>query len=341
MERTTLLIERWMDDDLDAAGRAELEGILLESADARREFWERAAFHGQILQAAKVAFGTLPALDAPTRTVVVPSSALAQARRPLGWLRRGMAAGTAAILIGGCGIGSVVTSIAWSYSTTPARSGAAIRAHHESFETPPAPQPNYVPRQTDVWSGDETEVVTTERGVIPHSGTHMLRFVSSHPRDESYEGRASELWRVVDVERFRPADGGEVRMELSACFNAVATDADERLGCGLNVVATDAAPGSLGEQWLERFWSEHARPGTVAVSKAATALDDDPTTWQRLSVTVTVPSGARYIVLHCVADGMKNGAPAWLDAGQYIDDISLVATPVDPADGRVNSEGGR
>jgi hypothetical protein len=339
MERTTLLIERWMDDDLDAAERGELEGILLESADARREFWERAAFHGQVLQAAKVAFGTLPELEAPWRGAIAPP-AQARSPRPLGWLRHGMALGTAAILIGGCGLGSIVTSLAWSYSTPPTRREVTIRAHDEGFEASPAPQPNYVPRQTDIWSGDETEVVGAERGVVPHSGRRMLRFVSPHPRDESYEGRASELWRVVDIERFRPAGGGEVRMELSACFNAVSAGAGERLGCGLTIVATDAAPGSLGEQWLERFWNENARPSAVTVAKTATSLDDDPTTWQRLSATVTVPPGARYVVLHCVADGMKDGEPVWLDAGQYIDDIGLVATPVVPVGGSVSSGGG-
>lgn len=51
------LIEAWLDGTLDDAGFAELEAELLESAAARDDFWERAAFHGLMAEAARLAWG--------------------------------------------------------------------------------------------------------------------------------------------------------------------------------------------------------------------------------------------------------------------------------------------
>ena len=336
MDRTAKLIEGWLDGCLEADEHAELEQLLLESADTRREFWRRAAFHGQVREAAKMAFGT------PVGT----AQAAVRSRRPapVGWMRRGMAIGTALLLAGGCGLGSVVTSLAWSYSTHSARSPVSIVVHEEGFESPPFPQQNYVPKQTDVWGGDETNVVAGDGGVLPRSGQRMLHFVSSHPHDNRYPGLASEIWRVVDVERFRGlAQGGSLRMELAGYFNARRAAPGTTLTCGLTIVATDSPPAALGEQWLERFWDAKTKPSNVAIAKTLTELDGDPATWQRLAATITVPPGARYLVLHCVADGLEDGRPAWLTTGQYLDDVSLVATPVDaprPQRGSDHHDGG-
>lgn len=323
MDRLTKLIEGWLDGCLDAHEHAELEQMLLESADARGEFWRRAAFHGQVHEAAKIAFRSPPITAAPT--AIRP-----QRGSPPGWMRRGMAIGTALLLAGGCGLGSVVTSLAWSYSAQGLRGPMSIAIHEEGFEAAPFPQQNYVPRRTDVWGGDETEVVGGSADIMPRTGRGMLRFLSSHPQDNRYPGLASEIWRVVDVAPLRGlAQGRDLRVELAAFFNALPAEADTCLTCGLNIVATDSPPEALGEQWLERFWEARAMPSNVAIAKTLTQLDDDPTTWQRLAATITVPSGARYLVLHCVADGLRKGRPEWLPIGQYVDDITVTATPVE------------
>ena len=51
------LIEAWLNGTLDDAQFAELEAELLESAAARDAFWDRAAFHGVLSEAARLAWG--------------------------------------------------------------------------------------------------------------------------------------------------------------------------------------------------------------------------------------------------------------------------------------------
>ena len=51
------LIESWLNGTLDDAQFAELEAELLESAAARDAFWDRAAFHGVLSEAARLAWG--------------------------------------------------------------------------------------------------------------------------------------------------------------------------------------------------------------------------------------------------------------------------------------------
>ena len=51
------LIEAWLNGTLDDAQLAELEAELLESAAARDAFWDRAAFHGVLSEAARLAWG--------------------------------------------------------------------------------------------------------------------------------------------------------------------------------------------------------------------------------------------------------------------------------------------
>jgi hypothetical protein len=315
-ERTLALIEGWLDEGLDEQGLAELESLLLESAEARAEFWQRAAFHGDLREAAKIACGTLPETLA--------------AGAPPGWWRvpsRGALWRAAMILVSG-GVGAALTSLGWSSSAPMARQPAALIIHEEGFESPPPPRRTYIPRETDVWSGDETAIVGEDRGVSPRSGSRMLRFVSPHPEGDPYQGNASEIWRVVDLDRLREmGDPSTMQVELSASFNAAAPPPGASLSCGLNLLATDSPPETLGPLWLERFWSARPQPSSVSVAKTVSLLDDDPATWQRLSATVTIPPGARYLVLHCVADGMVNGSVRWVPAGQYVDDITVVATP--------------
>lgn len=317
-ERTSQLIELWLDGVLDDAGVAELESAVLESAETRREFWDRAAFHGLVREAAKMRFDTGPAASAAP---VVPVGGSQR-----GSSQRLMGAMLSLVLIGGCGMGTIVSSMAWSYST-PRRFGVVV--HHEGFESPPPPALDYVPHVPDVWSGDETEVVDAEGGIQPYSGQRMLRFVSNHPRGADYAGKSSEIWRIVDLTTLDPrAPRGGTMAEITAVFNDLPVAHRTTTACGLVIVATDTKPDSVDQPWLYELGKVEESPMNLAVARTEEVLDEDISSWQRLSAVVSIPPGARYLLLHCYVGGRRlPGDDAWSPSGQCIDDIELTLYP--------------
>lgn len=328
-DRTVQLIEAWFDGGLDDVAGAELEVALLESADVRREFWRRAAVHGMLHEAAKVAFAR-SGIESDASADDPPGSP-DPTGRGRGWLRGSVAAGIAVLFIGGCGIGSAVTSLAFAYTGWLGRGQPALVVHEEGFERPPAPEQRYLPERLDIWSGDETIVVGPEHGIAPRSGERMLKFLSPRPQGASYHGLASEIWRVIDLEDVRAAAGThDVRIDFSACFNGCNRGGNPRR-CWISAIATDVHPQTLGDDWQEQFKAAEERPAAVATAQARELLDADPATWQRFSVTVTTPPGARYLLLHCLAE-YRAGADADVASrcGHYVDDIDVAVTAAAP-----------
>jgi len=329
-DRTNHLIEAWLDGTIDDVELAELEVAILESLDVRHEFWRRAALHGALHEAAKIEFASG---DAPAGSAGrPPHQALSARAGRKAWLRGGIAAGMALLVVSGCGIGSVVTSLAFAYSGLLGRAQQAIIVHEEGFEHPPAPEPRHVPDRLDVWSGDETVVVGTEHGIVPRSGERMLKFLSPRPQGAVYRGLASEIWRVIDLESVRAAAGTrDVRIDFSACFNGCERGGEPRQ-CWISAIATDTHPQDLGHDWEEQFKAAQKNPIAVATAQAREQIDADPATWQRFTVTVTAPEGARYLLLHCLTEYRPDeDADVATRCGQYVDDIDVAVSAAAPA----------
>lgn len=378
-ERRDALVDRWLDDVITPEELAEMEQQLLESSVARREFWRRAALHGLLHEAARVAFAEappaagpgspaagllateapadgslpveslLPRAAAPVAGHVARRSRVAGARSPgrLGgggrgdWFWPGAVAAACLLLVGGVGIGSLLTTLAVAHAgRTPPDGVEPFPVLVEGFELPPAPLADYLPNTTDCWSGDETRVVGRDAWddsrMLPHTGEHMLQFVSGHPRGESYPGVASEIWRFIDLEQMRALAGSrEIRVELAAWFNGTPSPESPRRMCGLKVIATQHAPGQVDQTtWLKQV--EGANPDAavagsrpVAAAETNEELDEDPASWQRVAVVVAVPAHARYLLLHCYARGRTESAfmSGECGPGQYIDDIALTVEP--------------
>jgi hypothetical protein len=342
---------------------AEMEQQLLESSVARRDFWRRAALHGLLHEAARVAFAEAPPLPGHAATVSVSAEkALPLVTESVGlgrrasawqvtdqlaafgrgrWFWPGAVAAACLLLVGGVGIGSLLTTLAVAHAGRTTPDGVEpFPVLVEGFELPPAPLADYLPNTTDCWSGDETRVVGRDAWddsrMLPHTGEHMLQFVSGHPRGESYPGVASEIWRFIDLEQMRALAGSrEIRVELSAWFNGTPSPESPRRLCGLKVIATQHAPGQVDQStWLKQV--EGANPDAavagsrpVAAAETNEELDEDPASWQRVAVVVAVPAHARYLLLHCYARGRTESAftSGECGPGQYIDDIALTVEP--------------
>jgi len=324
------LIEAWLDGTIDDIELARLEVALLESVDLRHEFWRRAAFHGMLHEAAKLEFAGGDA----TEVSPVPPRFTALPLRPRrgAWLRGGIAFGTALLVVGGCGLGSVVTSLAFAYSGLLGRTPPGVVVHHEGFERPPAPERRNLPDRLDVWGGDESLVVGPEYGIVPQSGDKMLKFLSSGPPGATWRGAAAEIWRILDLDAVRAAAGSrDVRIDVSACFNGCSTIGGPRQ-CWISAIATDTHPRDLGPDWRTQFEAAQKNPVAVATAQAQERIDADPATWQRFAVTVTAPEGARYLLLHCLTE-YRPGEDADVASrcGQYVDDIEVLASAARPA----------
>lgn len=328
--RLATLVDGWLDgggsvDDID-----EMQSLLLESASARREFWRRAVFHGQLHEAARVKFALLPA-EASRGRQPRPHAGWGNVRHAFGgWLAGGL---LLTVLAAGFGAGAASLALAYSEKTAVAL-GPTRLVHFESFESSTDPETNYIPARKDVWGGDETMVIqgADHEGISPKSGGSMLRFMSSHPSGETYQANASEIWRFIDVAALRKEVGSEsFDVEFSAWFNSVAQTAGHRPQGGLSIVATNVPPA----EWDNALWEETspfdhrqtvAWRQPLATAAAKKRLDMDPSSWQPVTAILAVPQEAKYLLLHCYVVDYAAAAPDEdRFPGAYVDDIEVRA----------------
>ena len=137
------LIEAWLNGTLDDNQFAELEAELLESAAARDAFWDRAAFHGVLSEAARLAWGAeseeQPTSGPATLRQPTPQNrrrgGLQSGRRGWlpGWLSSRQQKNWAAALLGAAVITVVVAMLLLSpsnqaHAPAPARLAASVPA---------------------------------------------------------------------------------------------------------------------------------------------------------------------------------------------------------------------
>lgn len=341
--RTIDLIHAWMDNTLDDAGFAELEATLAESPEARSRFWEEVHLHSDLHEAFKTRLA-IPAaaepVDCGPPRHPVPRGQSVAARA--GWRHGAAIVGAVALVAGGCGLGSVATSLSLAYAGwSPARL-EGITLMHEAFEAEPYPRHDFVPTAPGYWSGDVTSIVKAEQGVRPKAGRQMLRFVETSPANQSPAfNSASEIWRLVDLDAARKQmgvdhDDVDLALELTATFNGVAASPGRQPQCLIKAIATDASIPSARSLWL-KSGLEGARQsdpaGVYVLAEQQESLDDDPGSWQRLTITLRAPARARWLMLYCVASDTSDAAreaDVRLE-GQYIDEIRLSGQPLPAA----------
>ena len=318
--RPAALIEAWLDRRIEGPELAELETLLLESAAARAAFWERGMLHGLLYEASKTADGSLDA--------AVPAPAAA-ASRPAGGRWFSLVT-SLALLLAGCLLGGLAAAQAGLTAVSP----LSLLFSRESFEDG-RPEVAFLPKTLNTWGGDATEVVGAQQGVTPPDGGKMLRFVGPSPLgSESLATKASEIWRFIDLDQARGLVATEaICVELTAFFND-ARGADAAALCGISLVATDMDPRELsGEEWLEQLTLAELRPEAMAIAEVREIFDSQRSTWQPVSAALSVPSRARYLIVHCWAEIRRTDEPIieQTAAGRFVDDISIRVIPNQPA----------
>jgi len=110
--------------------------------------------------------------------------------------------------------------------TLPAWSQANELAN-SSFETTETTNSGR-PSTFGVWSGDDSEIVSAEAGIIPRNGVKMLRFKNTNAGGPGLSN-ASEVYQLIDVTSLRTQiDAGQVTLNANAYFNRIASSTKNR-----------------------------------------------------------------------------------------------------------------
>jgi hypothetical protein len=314
------LIQAHFDGGLDDAGRREFAEMMRDSEAARRRFWALAEVHALARDAALAAWpgeallgdnGGAASLVVPQPVAIPHVSRVPAGLRPLGLIAAGLA------------LGVFMTGLAWAMTRTEPAPPEVLLA--EGFESSAAPIAAGVPTAADVWSGDLAELVEAQAGVEPAGGRRMLRFVSADysgkPNPGGYIG---EIYRLIDVRRYRRTTSGDAVVQVSALFNAAAAAAADKFHYSLSLYALDEATAAEGSTPGAAVLAERA----LATSRRSNdVLDADAGSWQKMSVELRLPPNAEYLLVRLA---VGHAGPSRTTVGHetfvahYADDVRVV-----------------
>jgi hypothetical protein len=292
---------RFQEGALDSSECESLARVLEQDPQARGRFIEMQlrsmAIHDHFRQAAYRIDGQLPG------------------RAWMKWILSRAVATVAGIALGICG-----ASLVFAYALPGASRLSTM--FFDSFEAGPAPAAAGVPSAPGHWGGDYVEIVGPHADVRPAHGRSMLRFLRGDhdgmPQDDS---RSSHTFRLFDVRGLREDLTQDTAIvQLSALFNAAASQVTDPVTCALTIFALDEQ--ALHSEALKLVGTLSRDSLAMGVSSEVT-LDKDPASWQRVSNELRLPPETDFVMIR-VGVSRKRGAEKPDFAGHYADDVRLV-----------------
>jgi hypothetical protein len=299
------LIHGHLNNTLDQAEFCRLQSLLRTSPQARRMLRSLAAVDIKLQQLAAANPSTLELLGTPPPKPSTPARWLAGS--PL----------TAAVA--GLLLGLFCASMVFAYISPTAYK--PITLLDCSFENTPTPQPLGVPNLFGTWGGDHAEIVHTHGGVKPRSGNRMWRFLSAN---NAVEGDAplNYVGEAIHVLDLRPLQTAEMRpgslIEISAWFAQGTTDPDSRYHWNIKAAAFE---GDVSD--APNFWGNWDDASACLVRREIVAEPSNQ--WQPLSVNMTLPLNATFLVFECATvqrkPAIKQGIAQF--PAHYLDDVRV------------------
>lgn len=234
-------------------------------------------------------FADLHACMAVDETLwVADPAAEPRSRRRAGGLGRLAAAAALGVAVGLCGAGFVsayVVPLAWR----------PVTILHESFEEGPPPLTTGMPHVADLWSGDDSAVVTAEQGVRPLHGTKMLRMQrADYDGKETSPGSSADMQRIIDL---RGHDGavatGRAKLRVAVPFNA-SFPAGEAYTCRVAIYALDTDSASTADF---SDMSAVAKSALAMAGQGSPSLDRDTRSWQTVETELRLPPGTAFALV--------------------------------------------
>lgn len=301
------LIYDYLHDRLPPERGAALASLLGPSTEARALLRTEAAIEMRLRELA----------TSESLAVLAPEPARTGASRPRSWLAPAAA---------GIALGAMFATATWA-------SVAAFRREREpvvlplangDFESLGAVKVGGYPKEPGVWRGDTAKCVGATTGVEPHAGAGMLQFLKPDApgRASTNTFTACDQWQLLDLTKVDAVGTGEQWVaEAEVWFNSVASP--QATGSTFQITLYAVEVGSLSE--LNRISSMWLRQSSAVLAAGSRRIvsDADPGTWERLAVTLPLPSRTKYLLLQIAADSTPDSAGKPAFAGQFADSASV------------------
>ena len=215
-------------------------------------------------------------------------SAEPRPRRRAGGFGRLAAAATLGVAVGLCGAGLV------SAYVVPL-AGRPMTILHESFEDGPPPLTRGMPHVADLWSGDDSAVVTAEQGVRPLHGVKMLRMQrADYDGKETGPGSSADMQRIIDLRGHDAAVAtGRAKLRVAVPFNA-SFPAGEAYACRVTIYALDTASAATADL---SDASAVAKSALAMAGQGGPSLDRDTRSWQTVETELRLPPGTAFALV--------------------------------------------
>lgn len=153
-----------------------------------------------------------------------------------------------------------------------------------------------LPHGFNYWRGPACVFSAAQQGITPLEGRGMLQFNSSGP------GKDSEVWQLMDL---RPRQAmlrrGNVKISTTTWFNRIHGAAGTAKKFGLTIAAFKGNPKDADELW------RHRNERALAMTDKELISDDDPATWEKVEVSMILPSDADFLLIRIRAIAPGNG----------------------------------
>jgi len=298
------LIEAWRDASLSTEQAVELNAMLRESDSARELFRRESEMHG-LLHAAVTA--SMVEVSAEHRAPFVSVRAQGTSR----WYAwRPLTAAAAGIVFG-----MFCTSMVFGFVVQRAVKITPVPVFDPGLEGL-KPLDKGLPHGPDEWGARSAEVVSSEKGVQPMTGKHMLRLQPSllGKLDDKLFAHA---YQVIDL-RSLPSDSASAgrKVHVSASFCKTTDGINTRNY--IRIFALNESPHSV----TENFWSKEENEDIVAMAQRF-ETKTVKSGWHSFSVEMPLPPTAQSLIIIFSATSPKTEV-----ATSYLDDVqvSLIST---------------
>jgi len=180
----------------------------------------------------------------------------------------------------------------------------------------------HLPMSYALWSGDISETVAAENGIIPFEGTQMVHFMYTTPHGPAAGPIGSELWQIVDLSAYRALiNAGRAVATAEGWFNRIDSE-DPNIDTQFSIVLS-AYSGAAAD--FPGMWKQ----SELALSEGFAISDSNIRTWEIATTSMLIPTGADFLVYRITAtEDVFDDASGVEFHGHYGDAFSLEITEV-------------
>lgn len=195
-----------------------------------------------------------------------------------------------------------------------------LEISNAGFEDTLSLEPNSIPLEFGVWSGDYADVVGAQQGIVPLEGEKMLQFLrSDSKRGDTGTPYNGNLYQLIDVSNLRKTIERGAVVDWSASFNNVKNPADVATTFEASMWAFNGESSFVRQNWEEKLHQE------LAYSSWRVDADGDVKSWQQIRGTLFVPPDTDFLVieLKVLPKVSSHVGDAWKFSGHFADDVQL------------------